>query len=381
MRHLMITFLLWFSCVMLFYTIAGYPLLILTRGYFSRCSKHHLDTLPSISVVVCARNEEAVIRARLENLLEMDYPDELLEIVVVSDGSEDATDIIVNEFKQRGVKLVRCETPEGKAAAVNRGVAAATHDIVLMCDARQLFDEEVARYLVNHFADHEVGAVSGRLVIAQEKGSSAGKGVGGYWEYEVLLREAEAKSGSVIGVTGAIYGLRRKLFDPIPAETVLDDVLIPMNVVLSGHRVVFEKRAMAYDKKQISDSTELTRKVRTLYGNLQLLKLRPELFSYSKNPAWFRFISHKISRLFLPLFFGICLISSLLAEGIFFWFGMVQLGLWGAALIGLRKKEASGKIFQLAGGLLLLNIAVVLAWYKFIKGDTQVWAKPTTSLR
>ena len=377
----MVMFFLGFSCLMLFYTIVGYPLVILTRSSFVRLTPLHLDTIPSISVVVCARNEEKVIRERIENLLNLDYPSEMLEIVVVSDGSDDKTDQIVNEFSQRRVRLVRNEKPEGKAAAVNRGIAAAQHDIVLMCDARQLFAVDAALCLTNHFADPAVGAVSGRLVIASESGSSAGTGIGSYWEYEVLLRSAESKSGSVIGVTGAIYALRRKLFQPIPPETVLDDVLIPMQIILNGHRVVFEKKALAYDKKQLSDISELARKVRTLYGNLQLLKLHPELLSVTKNPVWFRFISHKVLRLFLPFFFGVCLVSSLLAEGFYFWFGVVQLILWGVAVAGIKKRDSTNKIFQLCGGLLLLNIAVVLAWYKFIKGDTRVWAKPTTSLK
>lgn len=368
------------SLFLLAYTIAGYPLIQAALARFRPRPSSAADPDGPVSVIICARDEGPRIRARIDNLLAMEYPADRMEIIVVSDGSVDNTDDAVLGYGDPRVRLVRQERPMGKAAALNAGIAAASHDLLLLGDARQTFAPDVARLLLSHFNDPRVGAVSGRLEIRPEQGSGAASGVGSsYWSYEVRLRAAESASGSVIGVTGAIYALRRECFTPLPEGTILDDVLIPMRAVLAGWRILYETRAVAVDVKAVSDQSEKQRKVRTLYGNLQLMRLAPELFVPWKNPLWLRFISHKILRLFLPALFAVALIFSLLAGGWMTWFGALQAAGWGAALIAWKTRNNSlpGKALS---ALLLLNLAVIQAWVRFFKKDAEVWGTASSNI-
>ncbi|WP_338667625.1 glycosyltransferase [Pseudodesulfovibrio methanolicus] len=370
------------SLLLLAYTIAGYPLV---QACLARLRPRPVDaadpadTGDPVSVIICARDEGPRIAARIANLLAMDYPAERLEVIVVSDGSVDGTDQAVLGYGDPRVRLIRQDHPMGKAAALNAGVAAAAHELLLLGDARQTFAPDVARLLLSHFHDPSVGAVSGRLEIRPEHGSGAASGVGSsYWSLEVRLRAAESAGGSVIGVTGAIYALRKACFAPLPEGTVLDDVLIPMRAALKGYRILYDTRAVAVDAKPVSDAGETTRKVRTLYGNLQLLRLAPELFLPWKNPLWFRFISHKILRLFLPLFFAGALVFSLAAGGWLSGFGALQAMGWLAAWYAWKTKNGSrpGKALS---ALLLLNLAVIRAWVRFLHNDEQVWTAASSN--
>lgn len=371
------TLLFAFFSVLFAFTFLGYPLIMLL---LARCRSRPVrrDGVPCpLSVVICGRDEGERIGARIENILAMDYPQDLLEIVVVSDGSTDKTDAIVESYADRGVKLVRLDVSRGKAAALNAGVGASSGEILLMCDARQRFEPDVAKRLVSYFADESVGAVSGRLSIQPVSQTAAASGVGAYWNYEVRLRANEAASGSVIGVTGAIYAVRKDLFEPLPEGTVLDDVLVPMRIVLAGRRVLYDEDAVAVDAKPVHDKGELTRKVRTLYGNLQLFRLAPKLFSPVSNPFWFRFISHKILRLFLPVMLAGCLVTSLSAGGALFAFGLVQLAFWLGAVIAWRV-GLKGFPWGALAGFLLLNAAVILAWRTFLCGEPDVWSRASS---
>jgi cellulose synthase/poly-beta-1,6-N-acetylglucosamine synthase-like glycosyltransferase len=251
-------------------------------------------------------------------------------------------------------------------------VAAASHEILLFCDARQQFAPDVVRRLVAYFSDNSIGAVSGRLIILSQHSSPAGKGIGDYWNYEVWLRNNESVSGSVIGVTGAIYAMRKSLYCSIPKSTILDDVLIPLQIIKQGKRVVYDKKSFAYDRKAVTDSNELSRKVRTLYGNLQLLQIEPSLIVPFRNPVWFRFVSHKILRLLIPFFLGVCLLSSLFGGSWLLYIATAQVIFWCMAII-CHCVPTSSKICNLLSGFLLLNLAVCIAWVKWIKKEDNIW--------
>ncbi|MFC1830676.1 glycosyltransferase family 2 protein [Thermodesulfobacteriota bacterium] len=367
--------ILFFLCsLILLYTIIGYPMLVLIWAYYRPLAVNFQEQLVPISIILCVRNEDSIIQKRLQNLFNLDYPRELIEIIVVSDGSTDNTEEIVQTFEDRGVRLLTLEKPLGKASAFNLGVTSASNNILLCCDARQNFAPDVLRMLVAYFTDESVGAVSGRLIIASDESSTAGAGVEEYWNFEAWLRSKESESGSVIGVTGAIYAMRKSLYKIIPPITILDDLLIPMQIIKQGKRVIYEKKAYAYDAKVVTDANEIRRKVRTLYGNLQLLSLDSSLFLPWGNPVWFRFISHKILRLFLPLLLLGCQLSSLLGEGLLVWAGFAQLFFWVFALVSMVT-EAPLKISKLAAGFLLLNIAVILAWFYWLTGRKNIWEK------
>lgn len=267
---------------------------------------------PGVSVIVAARDEARRLPARVRNLLSSDYPAHRLQIIVASDGSTDATPEALAQFGP-AVELVTLP-PSGKAAALNAAVARARHPILVFADARQRFAPDAIRRLVSHFRDHEIGAVSGELVLDCETATSdstVGEGVGAYWKYEKWLRRGEATVGSTVGVTGAIYAMRRWLWQPLPADTLLDDVLGPMRVVMRGYRVTFDGLAQAFDTTAKSASAELRRKVRTLAGNFQLLAQEPRLLMPGLNPVWLQFMSHKVGRLLVPYALIALLLSSM----------------------------------------------------------------------
>jgi cellulose synthase/poly-beta-1,6-N-acetylglucosamine synthase-like glycosyltransferase len=266
---------------------------------------------PAVSIVIAARNEANRLRARLDNLLALDYPRELVQIIVVSDGSTDSTADVLGEFGE-AIDAVFLTTG-GKARALNAGVARARHPLLVFTDARQRFAPDALRRLVAPLADSRVGAVSGELVLDAETGPhqavGIAEGVGGYWRYEKWLRRHESLVGSTLGATGAIYALRRELWQPLPGDTILDDVLAPMRAVLASRRVVFEAGAHAFDRAAVAP-VELRRKIRTLAGNVQLLWLEPRLLNPFANPVWLQFLSHKLGRLVVPYALIVLLVTS-----------------------------------------------------------------------
>ena len=338
--------LFWLSIGLIVYVYAGYPVLlgvwaaIVRRFNSEEFSFDHRtsETLPGVSVIIAARNEARRLPARIENLLTSDYPQDRLQIIVASDGSTDHTIEALAAYGPR-VELIMLP-PGGKARALNAAVARARYPILLFADARQRFAPDAIRRLVRHFRRLSVGAVSGELVLDcehGETGSTVGDGVGAYWKYEKWLRRREAIIGSTLGVTGAIYAMRRSLWQPLPAETILDDVLGPMRIVLRRYRVVFESAAVAFDQTSKDATEETRRKVRTLAGNYQLLTLEPRLLLPIVNPVWLQFMSHKIGRLVVPHALILWLVSSAwLASGSWFYAAALaaQLAFYGLAVYG-----------------------------------------------
>ncbi|RPI48992.1 MAG: glycosyltransferase family 2 protein, partial [Acidobacteria bacterium] len=230
------------------YVYLGYPALAWLRRRYVPRPVARTPIEPYVTVVVVAYNEGHRIGRRIENLLASDYPPQRLAIVVGSDGSTDDTVESAARYRNEGVIVREFGQRRGKAAVLNDLVASAKGDIVVFADARQRFEPGAIRALVANFADPEVGAVSGELHLTKREGTSpGGEGAGFYWKYEKFIRANESRSGSTVGATGAIYAIRRRLFEPVPKDTILDDVLIPMKIVRKGYRVVFEPDARAHD--------------------------------------------------------------------------------------------------------------------------------------
>jgi cellulose synthase/poly-beta-1,6-N-acetylglucosamine synthase-like glycosyltransferase len=310
-RVLILEALFWSAVVVTAYVYLGYPTLLAAWAAVAPKPIRRSAVTPTVSIVIAARNEARAIRQRIDNLLGSDYPRELMQIIVVSDGSTDGTADVLKTYRWKIDVVVL--PPSGKASAINAGVAAARHDVVVFADARQTFAPDALRALVAPFADPDVGGVSGELLLDCESGSGAstiGEGVGAYWRYEKWLRRHESLIGSTLGSTGAIHAMRRKLWHPLPTETILDDVLAPMQVVLDGARVVFVDDAKAYDRAAPVAAAEFKRKTRTLAGNFQLIRLQPRLLIPFLNPVWVQFVSHKLGRLVVPYALFVMLITS-----------------------------------------------------------------------
>jgi cellulose synthase/poly-beta-1,6-N-acetylglucosamine synthase-like glycosyltransferase len=265
----------------------------------------------------------------------------------------------------------------GKPHALNTGVSLAHGDFVVFADARQDFDPDAVRELIANFNDPKVGSVSGELVFYEGSDTSIKAEMGFYWTIEKWIRKMEGQVHSIPGATGAIYAIRKELFEEIPEKTILDDVFVPMKIVTSGYRNVFDDRAIAHDVFSKDLAEEKRRKVRTLRGNYQLLHLMPELASISGNPIFFQFFSHKIFRLFVPFSFIALLVSSFTAAGFIY-----RLAFWGIVAVLLMNvfyKQLSSvpwlnRLCAVSRTLLSLNYFAFLAFFHFIRpGKNKIW--------
>jgi biofilm PGA synthesis N-glycosyltransferase PgaC len=330
---------------------------------------------PTVSIIIAARNEEANLPAKLENLRHLDYPQDRLQIVIASDGSTDQTAGILRAHVPHVVPVI-LEESNGKARALNEAIQYATGEILVFLDARQFVEPNAVSELASCFADPAVGAVSGELLLENASGAPSSDALGIYWKIEKIVRKLESASGSVVGVTGAIYAIRRELYTEIPAGTILDDVFVPMNVARLGKRVIFQPSAIARDRIFSEKGKEFSRKVRTLTGNYQLLQLAPWLLS-PVNPLLFRFISHKLLRLAVPLFMVAMLVSSAWAGSplyqTIFW---LQIFFYLLAALGMMGPSVRKfKPVAIASTFVMLNAAAALAFYNFVTGRNTVWTR------
>ena len=360
--------LFWTSVLLIAYSYIGYALYLYLSLRFGAVPVRRAAATPRVSIVIAARNEEANLPAKLRDIEQANYPQEKIQIIVASDGSTDGTVDVLRSHPR--VCTVILDHPGGKACALNQAVERATGEILVFLDARQALEAGAIAALISCFADPSIGAVSGELLLDQ----NTLDGVGLYWLIEKYIRKLESATGSVVGVTGAIYAIRRELFMEMPPGTLLDDVYVPMEVARKGKRVIFEPSAIARDKVFTARGKEFSRKVRTLTGNYQLLQLQPWLLTRD-NPLLFRFVSHKLLRLFVPLFLAIALFSSGLCSGtlyhICFWTqGCVYL----LALLGTWKPSTrQWKPIAVANTFVMLNAAAAVAFYNFVTGKDRVW--------
>lgn len=383
-------FIFTISLLFMLYTYAGYPLVLLVWSRISprRVKRSKQEQAPSVSVIIAARNEEENIGKRIENLFSLDYPPESMEIIIVSDGSTDATDDIVGSYASPGtgaregravpgLRLISHEANRGKPAALNAGLEAASGEFIVFTDSRQLFEPDAVTELISNFSDPAVGTVSGELVFREDSESRIKVEMGLYWDLEKWIRRRESEIHSAAGATGAIYAARRELVDPLPEEAVLDDVLVPMRAVLKGYRNLFDRRAVAWDVVSKDLSQEKKRKIRTLFGNYQLLQIMPELMSPVRNPIFFQFICHKFFRLLVPFFFVMMMLAALFAGGalhrVFFLLVLIFL------LLPLLESRVSsipvlGKLSSISRTFTSLNYFAFLGFLRFVRpGERNIW--------
>lgn len=368
------------SAAVVLYAYLAYPAIVMAWAALRahRVEKRYRQ-IP-VSVVIAARNEEANISARIENLLAQEYPRELLQIIVVSDGSSDRTAELARLYAAQGVQLLECSAPVGKATALNIGVAAATRDIVVFADARQRFSPNAIAELVSVFHDPAVGAVSGELIlVAGEEAGEVHEGVGLYWRYEKLIRRSESAIASVVGATGSIYAVRRALYVPLAPNTLLDDFLVPMRIVLAGYRVIFIRAARAFDFSSSTAAKEFSRKVRTLAGNFQAVAMEPRLLDPRVNPVLFQFVSHKLVRLVVPYCCIAALVSSAALDAPFFRAAfIVQVLFYGAGLLMLTPLRSSrlAAISRVSWTFIVMNAAAVVGlWFYLTRDEHEIWRK------
>lgn len=356
------------------WVLVGYPLLMILWGRTRRpIATPAPTTWPRVSVIVAVRNEAERIEGRIQDLLDQGYPGDL-QVVVAHNGCTDGTPDRVAEG-YAGDDRVRCvESPAsgGKAGSLNRGIGVADGSVIVFADARQRFAPGTVEALVSAVSTEGIGAASGRLVIGSAEDAGV-EGVRGYWELETMLRDAESRTGSMIGCTGACYAVRKELFVPHPPGLILDDVMTPMRAVLQGFRVVLVPKAVAFDEPAASAGHEFGRKVRTLAGNLQILAAEPRLLSPFHNPVFFRYLSHRPLRVAAPICLALAAVVGLAAPLV--WVQVAAGALALAYVLGIVGLMTSWPPLAAPAALALVTGAALRAVVLTLRGLDTVWQK------
>jgi cellulose synthase/poly-beta-1,6-N-acetylglucosamine synthase-like glycosyltransferase len=378
MTSVILALAFWFALFLLAYVYVGYPAVAWLRARVA--PRPHTRELiePLVTVVVVAWDEADRIEARIQNLLALDYPAARLDIVVASDGSTDETVPRARRYSDR-VTVRSLQPRRGKTAVLNDVIPSVRGDIVVLADARQRFEPGAVRALVANFADPVVGAVSGELMLSAGTTATA-NGACFYWRYETFMRRYESRSDSTIGATGAIYAIRRRLFQPIPEDTILDDVLIPLRIVRQGYRVLFDPNARAIDGPSTTPRQEFARKTRTIAGTFQLFSREGWLLNPFSNRIWFATVSHKGLRLAAPLLQVAVLACAVGLRDVPLYSAMLiaQGAFYAAALAGWAQggRRPHLRVLTVPYAICLMNWATVIAAARFLsRGQSALWER------
>lgn len=369
----------WTSIVLIIYPYLLYPLAVLILGRIWPRKVERAAYLPTVTVLIPAYNEVDCIAATIENKLDQGYPSEKLQVIVVSDGSDDGTDEVVNSFAKQGVVLLRREGREGKAAALNDAVRFATGEIVIFSDANTLFGANAVQRIAENFADPDVGYLTGSLGFISNGNHASGAGVQAYMRYENLVRRIETRAGSIIGVNGGVDAIRRSLYVDTPPKLITDFIL-PLSVIAGGHRVIFDPAITAFETPNTSLSCEFRMRVRVALRALQGLTYMRTLLNPIHYPlAAFSLFSHKVLR-YLGFVFILgallCNLSLAPGSGLYQSLLTLQLTVYGLAILGLRQDIPGWlrKVTAVPSYFVLSNAAFAIATLRFLRGDTlAIW--------
>lgn len=376
----------WLCTFLIAYTYFVYPMFLFAAYAWSqirrdwkylksrgdrRCPRPEAQELPLVTMVVPAYNEEKHLPGKLANLQQLDYPQEKLELIFVSDGSTDATNQILKDLTIPNVRTIFLKERHGKPLALNQAVAAARHDILVFSDAATLFAPDALQKLIRHFSRSAVGAVCGALKFRGTAESRQTEGV--YWGYESMLRLMESRMGATLTASGAIYALRRECYRPLPADSVIEDFVIPMNARRLGYRVLYDPEAVGIEFAAESIKGEFRRRVRLAIGSFRNLPgfLRVPLPRFTR----IAFFSHKVLRWMVPfLLIGMLLSNAFLLRELPYRITAVsQLLFYVWAALGLVLHQRMQKLrFGLVGYFLLaMNLAFLVGFIRFLSGKRE----------
>jgi cellulose synthase/poly-beta-1,6-N-acetylglucosamine synthase-like glycosyltransferase len=358
--------LFWISSGFVVYVYFGYPLLLWFLQIIFRSSPQRQPIEPTVSLLVAAYNEAAVIADKIRNSLALDYPVDKLEIVVASDGSRDATAEIVRGFSgsesEAGgrIRLLDYEKNRGKMAVLNDAVRELRGDIVAFSDASSMLAADSLRILVHSFNDARVGAASGVYRLLKKDQAQLGAQEDLYWKYETFLKVQEARLGAFTGAHGSLYAIRRALYPFPPLNTINDDFTIPMRILERGHRVAYEPAAVAYEEAHEMEG--FSRRVRITAGNIEQLREIKGLIWPPRPFVLFCLLSHKTGRLLVPVFMLVALGANLALRGQFpyNWLLLGQMLFYGLAVLGAMM-SLKPKVLRLPYYFCMINSAL-FAW-------------------
>ena len=372
------------------YVYAGYPaLLTLIARIWGRKDEYYTPIIPSVTLLIAAYNEEAVIAEKLDNSLALDYPAGCLQIIVTADGSNDDTPDIVRRYAQRGVKLAYEPARRGKMAAINRAMSLAKGDIVVFSDANNMYDTHTLHELVKPFSNPTVGAVSGAKQILKGDGA-LGESEGLYWKYESFIKQQESLIDSCSGAAGEILALRRTLFESPPDEVINDDFYMALRLIQQGHRVIYAPKARSYERVSASAQDEVTRRTRIVAGRYQAMAMAKDILPFNRPLIAWQIISHKFLRPFVPLTMIGAFITNVVAlirpstkrnslsSPIGSLLLATQIVFYGLAWLGnqIEVKGKVGKLLYLPTFLVNSNLAALQGLVRYLSNQqTTLWTR------
>lgn len=389
----------WTLFGILIYTYFGYPVLIWMVVHFKnwtpkkkipgteeipidqKSGKIHFrkSDWPTVNLFIPAFNEEKIIRQKIENSLELDYPADKLKIVVASDGSIDLTNDMIESYSAQEIQFFNYQTREGKTSVINKTVPELKSEIVLMSDASAILEKNAVKELVMNFCDPRIGAVSGIYQFEKWDNSVRGKGEWLYWKYETGIKKLESRIFSVIGAHGALLAFRRELFEPLPPEAINDDFIIPMRILEKGKRVVYETNALAHEEFYSDSFADFNRRSRIFVGNLQQILILKNLLNPFKGWPSFEFWSHKVLRTLSPLFVVAIFFANLpLTNGFYRLTLLAQGTLYAMSFLGvvLQKFGKGSRVLCMPFYFFFGVISALFGYLKYIlKLQSLTWAR------
>jgi cellulose synthase/poly-beta-1,6-N-acetylglucosamine synthase-like glycosyltransferase len=383
----------WILAGIIFYTYLGYGVLVIVLGRIKdfRCGKQRIfpDAYePQTTLLFAAFNEAEWLKKKIENSLNLDYPPDKLKIMVITDGSNDGSEEII-EKNPRIIHLHEAER-QGKMAAINRAMKFVDTEIVIFSDANTMLNRKAIRELISFFRDPAVGCVSGeKRVCTRGRNEAASAGEGTYWRYESLIKKWEARLGSCIGAAGELFAIRTDLFMKVQEDTLIDDFVISMRIALKGCRIQYAPEAYAMETASADISEEFKRKIRIAAGNLQSILRMPELLNvFQHGMLTFQYISHKFLRSFVVPFCLIALIPLnlfLMTEGgaLYILLFILQAVFYLAATAGylLQKRRLAFNLFFIPLYITVMNISAVVGFSRYLRGRQSVlWEKAARSV-
>jgi biofilm PGA synthesis N-glycosyltransferase PgaC len=354
------------SCAWLLYVIALYPLLLKILSKFWRKPVRKGEFLPTVSLVIPVRNAEAYMHRKLDSALALDYPRELVEVLVISDSSTDGTDEIVRTYAAWDVRLLQVSKGE-RAAALNAALPRLRSSILVLSEVWQTFDRGSLREMMKCFADPTVGMVAGEVVMHGRDGRTEERNLSMFAHFESWFGERLSDLDSMLGESGPFYAIRRPLMPRIPSDVILDNLYVGMSTFFRGFRIVADPAAMAFDDA-LPVETEFGDKIKAQAGDYQMMRLYPGLLS-GCNRMRFHYLSYKIARLLLP--FALItmagttyqlqphklLIGAAVAQGVFY--GLATVHQWLGEIFLLKRLSAAARTFVLTMLASLLAVVVL----------------------
>ena len=375
---------LWISIGIILYTFAGYGVLVSILASFKKKQKYPVldnEDLPEVTLLVAAYNEEEIIEDKIKNCMALDYPDDKLNILIVTDGSTDGTNKIVQQYPN--IELSYSPPRKGKIAALNRVMRSVNTPITIFSDANVMINKNGLRSLVNHFQSNLVGAVSGeKKVLRQKSDGSSATGEGFYWKYESYLKRKDAEWNSLVGSAGEFFAIRTHLYKNIKTDTLIEDFVMTMELASDGYRVAYEPQSIASETASANIEEETKRKVRIAAGGIQAIaRLKGLLNPIKFSKLTFQYVSHRVLRwTLMPLSLIAAFVLSIVLCDAWHYEVLFRLQvifyLLATVGYGLRNQSTQIKLFYIPYYFTYMHVCVTKGWVKYLSGKQQVtWDK------